>query len=280
MPRPLSRRSVLAACVALPAAACAVTACAVGPGPALWRRHDPLSRRIVDHRVWQVFLDRNTRDWPDGITRVDYARVPTADRELLEAYVREQSAIAVASLSRREQLAFWLNLHNALVVRLVLAHLIVRSPDEIDVGGPFDDGPWSAPLVEVAGRAVSLDAIRREVLAPVFHDPRWHYGLCDGTLGAPSLSRRAFAGADVDRRLEDAAIDYVGHSRAVDPAPDRPGLVRLNAMWRRNMADFGGSLQGVFAGIAQYAVAETRAVLATRPEVVWMDDRRLNDLQA
>lgn len=275
MPRTLCRRSLLAACAALP-----VAACAAGPGPEVWRRHDPRSKQAVDHRVWQVFLDRNTRDWPDGVTRVDYARVSTADRELLEAYVSEQSAIPVGSLSRREQLAFWLNLHNALVVRLVLNHLIVRSPDDIDAGGVFSRGPWTAPLTAVAGRTVSLDGIRREVLSPVFRDPRWHYGLCDGTIGAPSLSRQAYRGVDVDRRLEDAAIDYVGHPRAVDPAPERPGIVRLNALWRRNIEDFGGSVQGVFASIDLYAEAATRAALAREPDVEWMDDRRLNDLQA
>lgn len=274
MPRGMPRRDLLAALAALP-----VASCAGGPGADIWRRHDPLSTRVVDHRVWQVLLDRNTRDWPDGITRVDYARFSAADRELLEAYVREQSALPVASLSRVEQLAFWLNLYNALVVRLVLDHLIVGSPDEIQTGGLFSRGPWDVPLVRVEGREVSLAGIRREVLAPVFRDPRWHYGLCDGTLGAPSLGRQAFIGDDVDRRLEDSAIEYIAHPRAVDLPADRPGILRLNSLWRRHMDDFGGSLQAVFASIDLYAEAELRAVLARDPQVVWMDDRRLNAFQ-
>ena len=273
MPRALTRRSLIAALAGLP------VACAGGPGAEVWRLHDPLSPQVVDHRVWQVFLDRNTRDWPDGITRVDYARVPTADRELLEAYISEQSALPVASLSRAEQLAFWLNLHNALVVRLILDHLIVGSPDEIETGGLFSRGPRDVPLIRIEGREVSLAAIRREVLAPVFHDPRWHYGLCDATLGGPSLQRRAFLGADVDRRLEDAAIEYIAHPRAVDLPAGRPSVVRLNSLWRRNMADFGGTLQAVFASIDLYAEAELRAALAAKPDVVWMDDRRLNNFQ-
>lgn len=275
MPRAIPRRRLLAALAALP-----VSACAGGPGAGIWRRHDPASRRRVDHRVWQVFLDRNTGDWPDGITRVDYARVSTTDRELLDAYIREQEAVPVASLSRREQLAFWLNLHNALVVRLILDHPLVGSPDDIEGGGLFSRGPWQVPAAVVADRPVSLEGIRGEVLAPVFRDPRWHYALCDGTLGAPSLSRRAYGGDDLDRRLEDAAIDYIGHPRAVDPAPERPGTVRLNALWRRHMADFGGGIEGVFASIDLYAESELRAVLRATPAVIWMDDRRLNDIRA
>ncbi|MCR9071938.1 MAG: DUF547 domain-containing protein [Alphaproteobacteria bacterium] len=275
MPSVIPRRRLLAALAAMSA-----VGCSGGPGPELWSRHDPQSTRVVDHRVWQVFLDRNSRDWPDGITRVDYARVSTADRELLAAYIREQAVVQVIYLSRREQLAFWLNLYNALVVGLVLDGYPVRSPDDIDSSGLFSIGPWRRPVVAVSGRSLSLDAIRGETLAAVFQDPRWHYGLCDGTLGSPSLPRRAFLGSDVDRRLEDAAIDFIGHPRAVDLPADRPGVVRLNALWRRNMADFGGGLAGVFASIDLYADPERRAALGARRDVVWMDDRRLNDFRA
>lgn len=226
-----------------------------------------------------MFLDRNTRDWPDGITRVDYARVSTTDRELLDAYIREQEAVQVTSLSRREQLAFWLNLHNALVVRLILDHPLVGSPDDIEGGGLFSRGPWQVPVAVVADRPLSLEGIRGEVLAPIFRDPRWLYALCDGTLGAPSLSRRAYDGNDLDRRLEDAAIEYIGHPRAVDPTPETPGTILLNALWRRHMAAFGGSIDGVFASIDLYAEPELRAVLRAKPSVIWMDDRRLNDVQ-
>lgn len=271
MDQGFSRRRLIAACMALPVAACTVG----GAGP--WRRHDPRSTAVVDHRVWQVFLDRNSRDWPDGITRVDYRRVSGADRDLLEAYVAEQSAIAVGSLARREQLAYWLNLYNALVARLVLDHPIVRSPDDIDIGGVFSRGPWSVPLVSVDGQPVSLDGIRRQVLAPVYQDPRWLYGLCDGTLGAPGLRRRAFTGGDVDRRLEDAAIEFVNHPRAVSVDPTQPGTIRLNALWRRHMVEFGGGIDGVFAGIDLYADPAIRSAIEGRPRVIWMDDRRLND---
>jgi len=262
-----SRRAVLSAIATL-----AVTGCAADGGR--WATHAPASSVIVDHRAWQLFLDRHTFVDAYGVTRVAYAAVPAADRELLDEYVAGLERVPVGELNRSEQLAYWLNLHNALMLRVVLGGLIARSPDEIDLGGGFARGPWRATLARVAGAPVSLDGIRASALRPVFKDPRWHYGLCDATLGGPALPRAAFEGDDVDRALEDAAIAYVNHPRAV--RVEAEGL-RLNAFWRRNLADFGGSEAAVLSHLASYADRELRVELRPGRPVAWMDDRRLNE---
>lgn len=266
---PRSRRLfLLAALGTLPVAACAAA------DPGAWAAHTAGSPATVDHRAWQLFLDRHSFKGADDVTRVAYAAVPGTDRELLDQYVAGLQRVPVGRLDRAEQLAFWLNLHNALMVRLVLDHLIARSPDDIAIGGAFAHGPWTATLARVAGEPVSLQAIRTQALRPVFRDPRWHYGLCDASLGGPALPRSAFHGPTVDRALEDAAIAYVNHPRAVRIEAD--ALV-LNAFWRRHRDGFGGSDAAVLDHIAVYADRELRAELHPDRPIRWMDDRRLNE---
>lgn len=267
MPSP-SRRTVILALGAASLAGCAP------PARDAWSAHTPGSAATVDHRAWQLFLDRHSFAGADGVTRVAYAEVPRADRELLDQYLAGLQRVPVGRLDRAEQLAFWLNLHNALMVRVVLDHLIARSPDEIDLGGPFTRGPWTATLATVDGRSVSLRAIRGEALRPVFRDPRWHYGLCDATLGGPSLPRLAFHGPTVDRALEDTAIAFVNHPRAVRVEAD--ALV-LNGFWRRYRDGFGGTDAAILDHIAVYADRELRAELHPRRPIRWIDDRRLNE---
>lgn len=266
-----NRRVILLTLASLPLAACAN---GTGGGAGAWAAHTAGSVATVDHRAWQLFLDRHSFAGADGVTRVAYAEVPGTDRELLEQYVVGLERVPVGRLDRSEQLAFWLNLHNALMVRVVLGRLIVRSPDEIDLGGPFARGPWSATLARVDGVPVSLAAIRNAALRPVFRDPRWHYGLCDATLGGPSLPRTAFAGATVDRALEDAAIAFVNDPRAVRVEGD---TLVLNAFWRRYRDDFGGSNAAVLDHVAVYADRELRAELHPGRTIRWIDDRRLNE---
>ncbi|MEQ8396463.1 DUF547 domain-containing protein [Thalassobaculum sp.] len=244
------------------------------PGPGRWAGHAPGSDAIVDHRAWQLFLDRHTFIGADGVTRVAYASIPVVDRELLDDYLAGLQRVPVKRLDRPQQLAFWLNLHNALMVRVVLDHLIARSPDDINLGGSFSRGPWGATLARVEGAGVSLGSIRTVALRPVFQDPRWHYGLCDASLGGPALPRTAFQGESVDRQIEDAAIGYVNHPRAVRV---EDGTLLLNAFWRRNLADFGGSASAALSHIAAYADRELRAELQPGRTVRWMDDRRLNE---
>lgn len=265
-----SRRSLLATLSLI------LAGCAGAADPTVWSLHSPGSVEALDHRAWQLFLDRNTRVDADGVTRVDYAAIPSADRELLSEYLRGLQAVRLDRFDRAEQLAFWLNLHNAAVVRLVLDRVIVRSPDEIDLGGLFADGPWEARFLTVMGEPIALAGIRRLALAPSFRDPRWHYGLSDATLGGPSLSRVAFEGLTVDRALEDAAIAFINHPRAIQAAGDE---LALNALWRRNRADFGGDLVSIRAHIALYADRSLRMELDVDRPVRWIDDRRLNEVR-
>lgn len=282
-PTLLNRRRVLSGLSCLALLYPALAGCAGGTGSATaWSAHTPGSTVRVDNRAWAIFLSRHSVEGADGITRVGYAGVPNTDRELLDQYIAGLAGTDLAALSRSEQLAFWINLHNALLVRLVLDHVIVSSPDEIDPGGSFSGGtlsrgPWERTLIRIGWRPVSLAAIKRDALRPVFRDPRWHYALCDGTLGGPSLARVPYTGATIDRDLQDAAIDFVSSPRAVS-FPD--GAQALSALWKRDMADFGGSLSGVLGHIRLYATAEVRQQLSVSRETRWIDDRRLNESRA
>jgi len=274
-----SRRTLLAASLAaslaVPLAACVTTAPARD-----WTAYSPGSATRVDHRAWEVFLSRHAVPATDGqgdaVTLVDYARVPAADRELLDEYIAGLARTDPATLDRAEQLAYWINLHNALVVRLVLDHPIVSSPDEIEIGGLLDNGPWRTTLIEVVGRPVSIRGIVETALRPVFRDPRWHYALSEATIGGPTLRRDPYLGAEIDGQLEEAALDYVGSARAVSIVGEAQ---HLNDLWRRNMIDFGGNQAGVIANIQLYAPSDVRQELQPDRPTVWTDDRRLNELR-
>ena len=245
-----------------------------GNGPVSWPAATPNSTVTVDHRAWEVFLSRHAFDRGDGVTLVAYADVPMVDRELLDSYLAALQAVEIENLNRSEQLAFWLNLHNAIVVRIILDHPIVSSPDQIRSRGLFARGPWDAALLSVGGRRLSVRGLKRDVLRPGFRDPRWHYGLCEATIGGPALTLRPFVGATVDRALDDAAIAFVSSPRAVALEGDAQ---LLNALWRRHETDFGGDLGAVLAHIRLYAPLSLRQALSVDRETRWIDDRRLNE---
>ena len=99
------------------------------------------------------------------------------------------------SCSRDEQIAFWLNAYNALVLRTVIDHYPIQGhapaypPKSIrQIPGAFERLPH-----RVAGRTLTLDQIEQTVL-PEFHDPRVYFALGRGAVGSGRLRSEAFVG--------------------------------------------------------------------------------------
>ena len=100
-------------------------------GPSFWREHAPNSDLFVDHRAWGYLLEKHIRANSDGTTYISYANFTSQDRLELENYIQNLAAFPIEKLNRKEQYAFWLNLYNALVVRLVLEHYLILSISDI-----------------------------------------------------------------------------------------------------------------------------------------------------
>jgi hypothetical protein len=230
---------------------------AAGAAPAAeawprWEVHDPASTRRVDHAPWARWLGAHViTDSPDGIHRVAYGRVSPADRAALEAYVRDLVAVPVDGLNRDEQLAYWINLYNALTVQVVLAHYPVESIRDIDISpGWFADGPWDARLLTVAGERLSLNDIEHRILRPLWRDPRIHYAVNCASLGCPNLQSVPYDAQRIDAQLDAAARAFVNHPRGVRFAD---GELVVSSIYAWFQADFGGTAQGVIRHLLAFA---------------------------
>ena len=158
----------------------------------LWDRWVEGSKREVDHGPLALLLERHIVKRSDGVHLFAYGDLTERDRASLDLYIQGLARFAVDSLDRREQFAFWLNLYNALVLRLVLSRYLVLSIRGIKFGfGPLAEGPFERKLVAVLGQPLSLSDIRDGILWPTFNDPRVHYGLCDAAIGSPNLQIQA-----------------------------------------------------------------------------------------
>jgi hypothetical protein len=91
-----------------------------------WTTHDERSRQVVDHSAFDRLLGRYLSLDSTGVARFAYGRATPDDSAALRGYLNALAAIRVSGLSRQEQLAFWINLYNALTIDIVLAHYPVR----------------------------------------------------------------------------------------------------------------------------------------------------------
>lgn len=251
-----------------------VTAWASGAGPTAageaatprFAAHDEASTRVLDHGAWDGFLGRYRKPGDDGIARLDYAAVDAGDRAELAAYIAGLEAAPVTVLTRAEQLAFWLNLYNAVTVALILDHWPLASIRELDISPDWlADGPWGAPLATVEGVALSLDAIEHEILRPIWRDPRIHYALNCAAIGCPNLAMRAFTAENTETMLEHAAFAYINHRRGAEV---RGGKLYVSSVYDWFAEDFGGgSDAAIIAHLRRYAASALANALKTITEI-------------
>lgn len=218
-----------------------------------WQAHDPASTVQVDHAAWGQFLARYlVTDHPSGINRVRYAAVTSADRQALTAYLDKLQGLRATTLNRAEQQAYWINLYNALTVKVVLDHYPVNSIRDIDISpGLFSSGPWDAKLLVVEGEKVSLNDIEHRILRPIWRDNRIHFAVNCASLGCPNLQPQPFTAANTEALLEQAARQYVNHPRGASFNKD--GKLILSAIFDWYGRDFSDTEAGVARSLVRYA---------------------------
>ncbi len=233
------------------------------PRADLWERwtvHDPAATAQVDHGPWDAFLQRHLRTGEDGIARIAYGAVSTAEKAELQGYLDTLAGTPVGALNRREQQAYWINLYNALTVQVILDHHPVDSIRDIDISpGFFADGPWGKKLITVDGEAVSLDDIEHRILRPIWKDPRIHYAVNCASVGCPNLQDRAFTAENTEDLMDIGARAYINHPRGV--SVDRNKLT-VSSIYKWFKEDFGGTDAGVIEHLKAFADPELKTALS------------------
>lgn len=240
-----------------------------------WIAHEETSTKTVSHQAWQEILDvylDSTND--SGVNRFDYAAVSAADLAKLESYLDSLQGIEPRQLSRAEQLPFWINLYNALTVKVVLDNLPVTSIRKIRfLTSPF--GPWDKNLIEVAGKKLTLNDIEHRILRPIWKDPRIHFSVNCASIGCPNLASKAFTADNSDALMERSAVDFINHARGVDIKADK---VVLSSIFDWYGTDFGDNQHQILAYLSKYYQGENKQGLSLESrKIEFQYDWRLNN---
>ena len=201
------------------------------------------------HDDWQEVLGRFVS--PEGL--VDYPGL-AEDRAALDRYIGALAVFGPTTHPERfpardDQLAYYLNAYNALVVSGVL-----------DRG--IDRGVWGATgtgfgffvrtKFSIDGRTISLRELENKLIRDQFGEPLIHAALNCASLSCPRLRQDAYQGATLRAQLESGMVEFVAQERNCRIDPDRRS-VTLSKIFDWFRADFvaGGSREGD-AGLIDY----------------------------
>jgi hypothetical protein len=145
-----------------------------------------------------------------------YYRAIKSERAKLDAYVNQLATASVDNLPRDEQIAFWLNAYDALVLRTVVDHYPIQARSKEYPAKSIRQIPGAFERLthRVAGRTVTLDQIEQTILAG-FHDPRVYFALGRGAAGSGRLRSEAFTAARLEEQLADVAAECVTRAQCI-----------------------------------------------------------------
>ena len=248
-----ARRCVLPA--GLLAAALAAGAC--GPPEAVeivgWDAGDESNVERIDHSAWQDVLDGYLAPDAAGVNLVDYEGLAAnaGDSARLAGYLDYLQGLDPRDYPRAEQMAYWINLYNALTVKVVLDAYPVDTIRDIHEGVVPYTGPWGDVHANVAGQDLTLDAIEHGILRPLWRDERIHYAVNCAAYGCPHLLETAFTAENTEMLLEAGARDYVNSFRGVDVVDE--DFIVLSSIYEWYPEDFGDTEEAVMAHLLEYA---------------------------
>ncbi|MEW9799470.1 DUF547 domain-containing protein [Alteromonas sp. CYL-A6] len=163
---------------------------------------------LLKPRINRVTALEGNRFYFDNFANPEYVALLTSLQRSLIAVADE---LILASFSRDEQLAYWLNLYNLTLLSALADQYPVIDPREFY---DADSALFSAPRVTVQGVTLSLNDIHHRILGVQYAGkPEVMYGLYQAVIGAPSLQPFAFKGPQVWQQLARAASDFINSNR-------------------------------------------------------------------
>jgi len=223
-----------------------------------WRNSDETSQSVIDHSAWQGILDQYLKVSSGGeVNLFSYGDVKDLDKGNLQTYLKNMQNIDPIIFNKQEQKAYWINLYNALTVKLILDNYPVKSITKLGES-IFSFGPWDDDMARVNGVKLSLNDIEHEILRPIFKDPLIHYAVNCASYSCPNLAGSAFTSQNIDSLLDRGARDYINDARGV--SFDGADLL-VSSIYHWYKDDFGGEDASLISHFKLYAKPELKEKL-------------------
>ncbi len=201
--------------------------------------------------------------------KVDYAALKNNPHPL-DSYLTVAAKLdsdALNSLPRNEKIAFYINVYNALTLKVITDYYPVESIKAIP-------GVWDRIKFKVAGRELTLNQIEHDILRNEFKEPRIHFALVCASKGCPELASGPFSGKDLDAELDREARKFINDKAKV--RLDRGNrTLYISSIFKWFNEDFGDIIKFISKYLSE---DEAEFIEKTKPKIKYPNyDWSLNE---
>lgn len=174
-----------------------------------------LSAPEVDYVLMETFMQKLSSN-ERGRPSIAYAAAREHGAEFFKQYETLLTGVDVSALNEDERLAYWLNLHNFLVVKAVTLDTKRTNLKSLRGTAKKPGKMWTKDRITLDGQSYSIADIEDKITSD-FKDPNVIYGLYQGVKGGPCLSYTPYQGETVTARLAELGEQYVNSRGIVTP---------------------------------------------------------------
>ena len=159
---------------------------------------------------WMESYDRLLKKYatPGGVRYAAW-KGNAGDLQELRGVVDAIGTANVGSMSKNDQLAFYINAYNAWILNEALGKYPTKSVK--DTFFTF----FTGKRIKVAGAQTSFNALEKETIRSKFGDPRIHFALNCASKSCPPLLAGAFRGSSLESQMETLSRNFINTQRGV-----------------------------------------------------------------
>ncbi len=238
-----------------------------------WDRSNERNREVIDHQSWDTILGDYVVDKKGATNRFRYGALSSADKKALKNYITALEKIDPRSYNRNEQQAYWLNLYNAVTVKIISDNFPVKTFAAIRARNLSSD-PLSSPVATVSGKALSLNDIENRIIRPIWKDHKVHFGLNCADMSCPGLLPNAFTGKNVKDMLKKSGKTFINSQNGVIL---KNGKLTASSIFNQYKGDFARDDKALLKVFAHYADDRLALyLLGFQGKIDFVHDKSLN----
>ena len=158
-----------------------------------------------DYSAWQGLLAK----YYDPAKGLNYKGLQQNDKAALDQLRKRLAAVDAGSLSRPDQLAYWINLYNVSTVAVVVEHYPVASIRDISTDPFIKLNVFKKPAVKTKSGEISLNDVENDKIRQGFKDPRIHFAINCAAKSCPPIRTEPYVGARLNEQLDDQARRFL-----------------------------------------------------------------------
>jgi hypothetical protein len=167
-----------------------------------------------DYKPWGELLSK----YYDPARGMNYKALKANDKKALDDLRKQMAQVDVVSLSRNDQLAYWINLYNISVVNVVVEHYPVASIRDISTDPIIRLNVFKKDNVLTRKGPMALQDVEDAKVREGFKDPRIHFAINCAAKSCPPIRPEPYTGAEISNQLDDQVRKFLNGPHGVQVA--------------------------------------------------------------